>query len=432
MERNIFVLGMDDFNLRQLERLRNADNYNFHTLLTFDEVKAHGTYPFRSVLEHARDKLDRFDGPIHAIVGYWDFPVTSIVPILCRERGLPGPPLTAVARCEHKYWSRVEQRKVVPEMVPGFTAIDPFDDNAASRLTIDYPFWLKPVKGTDSVLGFKIHDKHELKEALGHVREGIGHIAEAFDDFLSHVDVPAKVAGKSGRYCIAEELMHGVQCTVSGYVYRGRAHTYGVIDSINYPNGISFQRYQYPSRLPPGVKDRLTAASRKVMERLGYDQAAFNIEYFYDRKQDRISLLEINPRISQSHGHLYEQVDGYPNHQVAVELALGDEPCFPHDEGPFGCAAEFHLRVFEDGVVKKVPSKAAIERIQKDNPGTFIDVTVDKGTRLSEMLEQDSYSYDVAHIHTAARNQKELLARYDGIVEALPLTIDHGAARSAS
>ena len=424
MERNIFVLGIDDFNLAQLRSVRNVHNYRFHPLLTYDEVKAHGTYPFRSILEHAREKLEAFDGRIDAIVGYWDFPVTSIVPVLCRDLGLPGPSVESVARCEHKYWSRVEQRKVAPEMVPGFAAVDPFDDNAAARIQLDYPFWLKPVKGTDSLLGFKIHDRRELEEALAQIRAGIGHIAEAFDDFLSHVDMPKAVAARTGRYCIAEELIHGRQCTVSGYVFRGRARTYGVIDSINYPNGISFFRYQYPSRLPAAVQERLTAASCRIMERIGYDQAAFNIEYFYDAARDRIALLEINPRISQSHGHIYEQVDGQPNHQVMVELALGDEPCFPHREGPFGCAAEFHLREFEDGVVKKVPSSKALRAIERDHPGTFIHVAVEKGTRLSEMIEQDSYSYDVAHVFTAARDQRELLKKYDHIVAALPLEIE--------
>jgi hypothetical protein len=27
--------------------------------------------------------------PVHAIIGYWDFPVTVILPILCDKLGLP-------------------------------------------------------------------------------------------------------------------------------------------------------------------------------------------------------------------------------------------------------------------------------------------------------------------------------------------------------
>lgn len=423
MKRNLFILGIDDFNLEQLSAIRNADNYRFNSLMSFDEVKAQGTYPFQSVLDQARDTLERFDGRIDAIVGYWDFPVTSVAAVLCREFGLPSPTVESVACCEHKYWSRLEQQKLVPEMVPHFAAVDPFDDEAADKLDLNFPFWLKPVKSTNSLLSFRIQDRRELEEALSQIREGIGHIAEAFDAFLSHADLPDEMAEISGRYCIVEEFIKGRQCTVSGYVYRGKAHVYGIVDSINYPNGMSFQRYQYPSQLHSAVKARLRDASVTVMEGIGYDQAAFNIEYFYDEGADALSLLEINPRISQSHGHLYEQVDGRPNHQIAVELALGEEPCVLRRQGPFGCAAKFHLREFEDAVVERVPSDPELRQIEQDHPGTSIDLMVEEHMRLSELFEQDSYSYDIAHIFTAAKDQHEMLGQYDQIVDEMSLKL---------
>ncbi|MCF7978459.1 MAG: ATP-grasp domain-containing protein [Chromatiaceae bacterium] len=423
MERNLFVLGIDDFNLRQLRAIRNADNYRFHPLMTVDEVKAHGTFPFQSVLDQARDQLARFDGRIDAIIGYWDFPVTSAVAVLCREFGLPSPTVESVACCEHKYWGRLEQQRLVPEMVPRFAAVDPFEAKAADQLDLDFPFWLKPIKSTNSLLSFRVHDRRELEDALSQIREGIGPIAEAFDAFLSQVSLPSAIAPISGRYCIAEAPLKGRQCTVSGYVYRGKANIYGVVDSINYPNGMSFQRYQYPSRLPNRVKTRMREASVRVMEGIGYDQAAFNIEYFYDEGTDALSLLEVNPRFSQSHGYLYRQVDGRPNHQVGVELALGEEPCVLRRQGPFGCAAKFHLRAFEDALVEQVPSEAALRQIEQDYPGSCIDLLIKPGMRLSELFEQDSYSYELAHIFIAAHDQHELLGQYEQIVDAMPLKL---------
>ncbi len=420
MKRNIFVLGIDEFNLSQLNSIRNAANYRFEPLLSFDEVKAHGSYPFRQVLDQARETLHAFNGPIDAVIGYWDFPVTSIVPILCREFGLPGPSVEAVARCEHKYWSRVEQRRAIPQMVPTFEAVNPFDEDPFAKLNLDFPFWLKPIKGTDSLLGFKIANRRQFEQALKQVRDKIGPIAEAFNDFLSHADLPDEIRSIDGHHCIAEKFVNGSQCTVSGYAYGGEIRSYGIVDSVNYPNRSSFFRYQYPSRLNQPVKQRMVDASRKVMSAVEYDQAAFNIEYFYDRGDDSLALLEINARISQSHGHLYEQVDGYPNHQIMVELALGQEPCFPHGEGPYGCAAEFHMRKFEDAVVRKAPTDEEIHAVESDIPGSIIDVQVEQGTRLSEMIEQDSYSYDIAHVFMGAANQKELLQKYDRVVKALP------------
>lgn len=420
MSRNVFVLGIDDFNLAQLKSIRGASNYHFEPLLSFEEVKAEGTYPFQRVLDKARQHLKNYEGRIDAIIGYWDFPVTSVVPILCREFGLPGPSVDAVARCEHKYWSRVEQRKAVPELVPNFEAINPFDDDAIDKLELPFPFWLKPVKGTDSLLGFKIESRDDLAQALAKTREKIGSIATAFNDFLSHAQAPEDLAHVDGHYCIAEQFVAGHQCTVSGYAYGGEVYTYGVVDSINYPDSSSFFRYEYPSRLDDSVQCRLREASEMLMGAIGYDNAAFNIEYFYDRERERISILEINPRISQSHGHLYEQVDGSPNHQIMVELALGQRPTFPSGKGPFGCAAEFHLRRFEDGVVRKAPDSEEVHAVEREIPGAIIDVQVRQGIRLSDMLEQDSYSYDVAHIFMGAKDQQELLNKYDRVVRALP------------
>jgi hypothetical protein len=68
----------------------------------------------------ARDTLRSFDGPIDAVVGYWDLPSIVMLPILRREFGLRGPTLESVLRCQHKYWSRVEQARAVPDEVPGF------------------------------------------------------------------------------------------------------------------------------------------------------------------------------------------------------------------------------------------------------------------------------------------------------------------------
>ncbi|MDZ7754103.1 MAG: hypothetical protein U5S82_21300 [Gammaproteobacteria bacterium] len=49
----------------------------------------------------------------------------------------------------------------------------------------------------------------------------------------------------------------------------------------------------------------------------------------------------------------------------------------------------------------------------------MIEVKVKQGMRLADLLEQDSYSYDIAHVHTGARNRQALLEKYNRILEAL-------------
>ena len=78
---------------------------------------------------------------VDAVVGYWDFPVTSMMPILCREFGLPSASLEAILKCEHKYWSRLEQQAALPEAVPAFGIAD--KENPTLPDGLEYPVWLK-------------------------------------------------------------------------------------------------------------------------------------------------------------------------------------------------------------------------------------------------------------------------------------------------
>lgn len=69
-------------NRRVLERLPLAATYDFHGLLTPEELQ-HGEIDFEALLKAAQHQLDAFDGDIAAIVTYRDFPAATIVPILC-------------------------------------------------------------------------------------------------------------------------------------------------------------------------------------------------------------------------------------------------------------------------------------------------------------------------------------------------------------
>ena len=130
MKKHIFVVGLDDFNLALLQALPNAANYKFHQLLSIDELQPANKDPhlMEHVLRKAEEDLHAVDGPIDAIIGYWDYPISTMVPYLCQKFGLPSASLRSVLLCEHKYWSRIAQREVVPECVPRFQSLDPFDD----------------------------------------------------------------------------------------------------------------------------------------------------------------------------------------------------------------------------------------------------------------------------------------------------------------
>ncbi|MER7076902.1 ATP-grasp domain-containing protein [Saccharopolyspora kobensis] len=420
--KNIFVLGMDELNLDSLRRLPGLEGCRFHSLLDFDELVGRNPAGFTELLSRAQRQLERFDGEIDAITGYWDFPVSSLVPILCERFDLPSPPLEAVVKCEHKYWSRLEQQKVTSAH-PGFGLVD-LENNPTLPVGLGFPAWLKPVKSFSSDLAYKVTGSAEFDDAVTNIRQGIGKVGEPFEELLDHLDLPPEIAEAGGQACLAEEAVTGRQVTVEGYSAHGEVRAYGVVDSINYEGTSSFLRYQYPSNVPEAVRLRLEDISVRLIEQIGLTPSTFNIEYFWDPDTDAINIIEVNPRLSQSHARLFDAVDGAPNLQCMVHLALGEHPRLPRGRGEHRVAAKWFLRRFTDGVVRRVPGEEEIAEIERDLPGVTVQVIPGQGERLSDLPGQDSYSYELADIFIGADDEAELNERYQRCVDALHFEFD--------
>ncbi|SLN41531.1 acetyl-CoA carboxylase biotin carboxylase subunit [Roseivivax jejudonensis] len=423
MTKNVFVVGMNELNAERLTRLRGVDDVKFHPLLTPAQVSETQDFDIPAMLAEAEATLDAFDGSIDAIVGYIDFPVSTMLPILCEKYGTPQASLESLLKCEHKYWSRSVMREAIPDHIPKFTAFDPFDDNALSRIgeaELRFPFFVKPIKSSGSRLGFRIDSPEDFDFAIERLRAEIRTIGEPFDHVLNQADLPDEIRAVEGHYCMAEQVIGGRQCTVEGYVHNGTVVPYGTVDSIRYPQVLSFFYYLYPSQLPPKVQDKMYEITRTIMSHIGYDNAGFNIEYYWDEVQDKIWLLEINTRIAQSHCDLFEMVDGVSHQQVTIDLGLGRKPDMPEGEGPESVAAEFFYRVFfRDATVSRAPSRAEIEVAAEQVEGTRIVSYVKKGMQLSELPEQDAYSYAVASVWMGANKQSKLLWNYEQVMKRL-------------
>jgi len=423
MTKNIFVVGLNDLNAERLTRLRGCQDIAFHPLLTPEEVSETQEFDIPAMLRDAEATLDAFDGSIDAIVGYIDFPVSTMLPLLCKKYGTRNASLESLLKCEHKYWSRKVMAEVIPEHVPKFTAFDPFDDDALSRIgeaDLRFPFFVKPIKSSGSRLGFRIDSPEDFAYAVEAFRAEISQISEPFNYVLDQADLPDDIKAIEGHYCMAEQVIGGRQCTVEGYVKDGEVVPYGTVDSIRYPQVLSFFYYLYPSTLPRRVQETMNEITKKVMAHIGYDNAGFNIEFYWDEVQNKIWLLEINTRIAQSHCDLFEMVDGVSHQQITVDVGLGRAPDMPSGEGPENVAAEFFYRVFfNDATVSRAPSRAEIEVAAEQVEGTRIASYVKKGMRLSELPEQDAYSYAVASIWMGANKQSKLLWNYEQVMKRL-------------
>jgi hypothetical protein len=423
MTADVWVIGPDAFNRARLAEVAPQADVRVHSLLEYEEVRGE-SYPLDRLLEKAAGGLEEAPDPPDAIVGFWDFPVSDMVPILARRFGLRGPSLEAVVRCEDKYWSRLEQRKVVPDCVPRFCRFDPFAGDPLEQISLSYPFWMKPVKAWRSQLGFRIGNEAEFREALAVVRRHIGRLSEPFNALLDYLELPEGIPPGEGGFCLAEEIIGGRQCTLEGYSLDGEVEIYGIVDSIRYANETTFSRYQYPSHLPQAIQARMIRRAERLVAFLGLDNTAFNIEFFYDEKRDRTWLLEINPRISQSHSDLFAKVDGYSNLRILIDVALGRHPEHRAREGEFACAAKYFLRHFQDAHVVSVPREEDIGRLKQEIPGALAEIEVMPGMQLSALRDQDPYSYELGFLYLGAEDQKTLLERIARARALLPFQLE--------
>lgn len=401
-EKTIFVVGSDDYNLNLIKRAPGTEKWNLVSALHWEDVQPpSGRIDFNALYRKARHIIEDYGKRPDAIIGYLDFPVSSLVSLLNRKYQLPGATPEAVACCEHKYWMRLVQSRCLPNRTPRFTAINPFKPDAALRDMPPFPFWLKPVKGHSSVLGFLVRDKSDLENALHAFRQKIHFFGEPFNDFLGHLDDITEINGTDGNFAIAESLISGPrQFTLEAYMWEGEMTVYGAIDSVR--SGMyssSFSMYRYPAQLPDAVVKEAGKLAAKLLTEIGFDNSAFNVEFFWDPTSDALNLLEINPRISKSHGPLFHMVDGATHHKLAIDLALGNKPELPQGKGDAALASKFMLRSFEaDGVVRRVPSQEELETLRHILPDMEANILVEENTQLSSLFYQDSYSFELAEI----------------------------------
>ncbi|HCW92190.1 MAG TPA: D-alanine--D-alanine ligase [Flexistipes sinusarabici] len=419
-KKNVFVVGYDDFNVSMLESIPEAEDYNFISLLSFHEIRDGDGKPIESLLKKAVSRIESFDGSVDAIIGYWDYPVTLLASILTEKYGLPGVPVESILKCEHKYLSRLEQAKVIPEHIPLFEVFDPFNDNYMSDVKMLPPYWIKPIKSFSSYLAYRINSDLDFIDAREEIRRYIGKVTEPFEDFIHKYNLPEELTKNKGKTCIAESLLSGSLCTLEGYVYNNEVFIYGVIDSVRETDSSSFSRYEYPSKIPLEIQGEMEEITRKIMKHIGYDNNTFNIEFFYNQTSGKTTLLEINPRHSQSHAFLFDSVDGVANHKIQLDLALGKKPELPEKfSGKYRKAAKFMTRTFEDGFITKVPSYRELKKINKENKDIIIKLLATEGTRLSQMSYQDSYSYELADIYIPAQDENDLIEKYNKVISEI-------------
>ena len=240
-KKRVLVIAPDDFTWRHLQAVPEPWRYEFIPVFEHDDISSNRPRLFDEMLEEI-EKVISAAPAVDGIVAFWDFPATSLAALVAERHGLPGPTLESTLKCEHKYWSRLLQREVVPEVVPAFERVDPFDAAAVAKGKTKYPFWLKPIKSAGSMLGFRIENDQDLEWALEETRQRIHVYGDSFAQAVKHARLPEALVRFGTHYCIAERIISGDQVTLEGYVHRGQIHFHGAVDSIRQSNESTFSR----------------------------------------------------------------------------------------------------------------------------------------------------------------------------------------------
>jgi hypothetical protein len=342
-----------------------------------------------------------------------DEQIGSLVAASIAERlGLPGPSPRGVLVAQHKYYSRKLQAHLYPEATPKFFAF-PYTIKSESELGLAFPFFVKPVKATYSILARCVPDFGELRELISFgllETQILKKLVQPCNDLMRaqpdlHIDA---------LHLVGEECMPGVQVTLDGFVDRGAVTMLGAVDSIMYPGTSAFERFEYPSRLPPEVQTRMQAMATRLVQALELHHGAFNVEFFYEAETDRITFLEINPRVAYQFADLYEKVDGFNLYDVVLALGLGETPRIARGQGAYRHAASFVLRDFAGAALTVHPTDEELAHVRAQHDDARLLIYVKRGASLArEMKWLGSYRYAVFNL--GGKSVEDLHSRYRSV-----------------
>ena len=353
----------------------------------------------------------------HAITGVLssdDYPGSIYASIIAQNNKFIAPSTAPLLACQHKYYSRYLQSKLVPEATPAFALINPrsFDPKTFS---LSFPTFVKPVKSYFSFLANKIETLSELTDFVRKTGSMPDQFLYQFNWFLQHFSS----IDMSSDYFIAEEFLQGQQVNVEGFVQDNVCRIIGITDSIMFPGTISFSRFEYPSALPEDVQERMAAIAARFLTGINFNNSLFNIEMMYNPATDGIHIIEVNPRFSSQFADLYEKVDGFNAYMVALNIATGKKPVLPHRSGNYAIAASCVLRIFENKRVAKIPSLNDLEKLKEAIPDIRVYLYTSEGELLSDQL-QDGKSYRYGIMNIGGSDRQEIIEKFELAKKMLP------------
>lgn len=425
MRKRILVVAPNNWSLEALKKY--ADQYDF--IYIEDKFQEDGLSFFywlriilglnflKGVKKLVRlAKYHRADG----ILGADDFISCLYASRACKELGLPGAKTELELVFQHKYYSRVLQKKIVPDYIPHFQLLN-------FKKPPEYPFFAKPIRGAASIMAKRIHSDEEFKayQKMPFLKLFTFHRLVSLFQNLAF-----KIAGVEPvkEMAVAEEIMEGNQCTLEGVVFNGKNYTLGITDSVMYPHSkLSFARFNFPSQLSQDIQTKMATIAEKLILESGFDFGFYNIEFFYNPITDEIKIIEVNPRMAFQFTDLYEKVLGVNTFELLLKMTAGEDISNTLQnisfKGRYKKATSFVLRTFQDAKVLSHPSDDQIKNYLSKVKDTRALIQAKSGDKLSDDIFQDVESFRLMTLNVGGDTEEELSAKYELGLKMLPFSL---------
>lgn len=355
------------------------------------------------------NKLSRKLPPIDAVISHEDQFGCLSAALLAKKLSLPGPSPEAIFRIQHKALFREVLEKVCPEEnVKSFPIDMSYGSDPPKNLP--FPFFLKPVKASFSVLGSNIQNEAHLAAHLNFGKRElwvIKRLVEPFEEYRRFYFPETLSAHKViGEQLVGSEF---TQHNFDGWVEGGKVHRLGFIDANYYPGTRQFRRWELPSRLlNEKIQERVLGIAQKIVDEVELDRAFFNLEFFFNSKTDQIKIIELNPRLASQFGDMYRRVTGFDPHEMAIRLALGDSATSISRLAPEArVAASFVYRALQPEQVPQRISRKQRQCFEAEFPGALFIYAPKSGYSLKRDFKwTQSHRYGI--INLGANSWEEL------------------------
>jgi hypothetical protein len=263
------------------------------------------------------------------------------------------------------------------------------------------------------VLARRVEDPAQLRARMRFSRSERWLMRQLCDPFERVRRARLPQAGDTCRMLLEEAVAPDTaQFNLDGWVQDGRVHALGVVDAVMYPGTQGFMRWEHPSRLAAAVQRRALEVAQRFLCAIGYRHGFFNLEFFYDEDDDRLRVIECNPRLAAQFSDLYERVHGVDAHAMALALALGADPrLLPQRRPTAGVAASLVYRTFAaDGAVPPAPAAAQRETLARGFPDALLLSFAKRArARARELRWTGSHRYGIVHL--GGRDREHLRRR---------------------